>query len=157
MKLLTSTALSILLVSLASGVYGQELKSAVQFQRDRESVCTEDWTKRGVLDQGMYNYCIEQQSDAYSDLVSFHGQYSSQDWYSTHAFPYCYNEWTKRDVSNAQMIHYCLNEELEGVKDYQYYREQYDAATVDQVANQAMATFKSWNMVAYQIERHFEK
>lgn len=137
-------------------VLSGELKTAVEFQRDRESICTSEWTKRGVLDRSMYDFCITQHVEAYFDLAPFHRQYNDQGWYSDYAFPYCDGEWTKRGVSNATMILYCLNQELEGVRDFQYYMEQQDSKIVEQIANRAMATYKSWNMVAYEVKKHFD-
>lgn len=68
----------------------------------------------------------------------------------------CSSEWTKRGVSDATIIMFCLKNELEGVRDYQYYKEQHDSAAVDRIAPQALHTFKSWSMVAYQIEQEFD-
>jgi len=133
-----------------------ELKAAVNFQKDRETICTSEWTKRGELDREMHRYCITQHSEAYLELAPFHSQYKDQGWYSDYAFPYCDGEWTKRGVSDATMILYCLKQELEGVKDYQYYQKQHDSTEVDRIASRAMSTYKSWSMVAYELKQQFD-
>ena len=32
-------------------------------------LCREDWTKRGILDKGMYDYCMSKMHNAYTELV----------------------------------------------------------------------------------------
>lgn len=152
-------SVSLLFVTSAffsGAILGAELKSAAGFQTDRGSICTSEWTKRGVLDRSMYDYCIGQHVEAYSELVLFHEQHKNDGWYTEYAYPYCNGEWTKRGVSNATMMQYCLNQEIEGVRDYRYYLEQHDADVVNQIANRAMTAYKSWNMVAYQIKQQFD-
>jgi hypothetical protein len=156
MRNLASGTLVIVLALATSFAVGAELRSAAQFTRDKDQICTEKWTKRGVRDQNMWSYCMTQHTEAYAELAPFHRQYQAQSWYYTYALPYCNGKWTERDVSDATMIIYCLKNELEGQLDYNYYLGKEDATTVNRIANNALATFKSWQMVSYELDNHFK-
>ena len=131
------------------------LKSKEKYEKDSQQICYQKWNKRGELDRRMYNHCMEGQSDGYKDVKNLH-QYVDQSFYSNTAFPYCRDRWTKRGVANTRMMAHCLNKELEGIKDVMYYRKQYGEDQVNKIVGQAIAKFKSWNMAAYKVKRHFE-
>lgn len=131
------------------------LKTEQAYREDAHRICAEKWTKRGELDRRMYNHCMEQQADAYKDLVQLH-QYANQSFYSDVSFPYCSSRWTNRGVVDTRMIVHCLNQEVEGVKDVMYYRDQYGADQVNKIAAMALTQFKSWNMAAYKVKQHFD-
>lgn len=138
---------------LASGA--PSLKTEEQYRQDSHRICSEEWTKRGELDRRMYNYCMEQQSEAYQELLVLH-KYADQAFYADTAFPYCSKEWTKRGITNVRMTVYCLNQEVEGIRDVMYFREQYGESQVNAIVSSALSRFGSWRMAAYQVKRHFE-
>ena len=131
------------------------LKSREQFQEDSHQICLDKWTKRGEIDNRMFNHCMEGQMDGYSELLQLH-QYAEQSFYAGTSFPYCQNKWTKRGISDARMMAHCLNQEVEGIKDVMYYREQYAEEKVNQIAGSALSQFHSWNMAAYKVKQHFQ-
>ena len=141
----------------SSFLVAQELKTAAEFQSDRDKICSSEWTKRGVLDRRMYDYCIVGQTEAYFDLVVLHSQLSKiASNYSTVSYPYCEKNWTSRGVSDAKMMLYCLNQEMEGMKDVAYYAQQHGQEAVFRVAYQAIETYGSWNMAAYEVKKNFD-
>ncbi len=85
--------------------------------------CSEEWTKRGVLDQSMYQYCMQTQREGYENLKSLVSKYASQKWIQA-AINYSLEEWTKRDVTNFSMVHFTLNQITEGYEDIIYLSKQ---------------------------------
>ncbi|MBL4851899.1 MAG: hypothetical protein JKY90_06425 [Gammaproteobacteria bacterium] len=133
----------------------QSFKSKTEFQEDSRVLCKKQWTKRGKLDSRMYQYCIRQQKEAYSDLVSL-DRYADQQFYSSISFPHCTKKWTKQSVSDARMLAYCLNQEVEGEKDIAYIRKKYGSKQVDGIVIEALRKFGSMNMAAYKVKQYFE-
>ena len=131
-------------------------KSMARFREDRESICSSEWTTRGVRDERMYQYCLTQQEEAYVGLSSFHNKHSTDTWYTQYSYPYCDSEWTKREISDAKMILYCLNQDFEGYQNVQFYRGKYNALKVDQISSEALIDYRSWRMAAYEIEKYFD-
>jgi hypothetical protein len=41
--------------------------------------CKDKWTKRGVLDSGMFDYCMEDRSDGYSEANILYNKYKTVD------------------------------------------------------------------------------
>jgi len=132
------------------------LKSKSEYQSDSEQICAKDWTKRGELDQRMYDYCLGGQMDGYAELSEQVSQYGAQAFFTDVSYPYCANEWTERGVVNTRMIAHCLGQEIEGWKDVEYFRKQHGAGKVDVIVSGAITQYSSWNMAAYQVKNNFE-
>ena len=128
-----------------------KLKSRELYFQDSHVICSEKWTKRGELDNRMYDYCIEGQMEGYEDVKQYH-RYIDQEFYSQIAYPYCSKKWTKRSVVDTRMLAYCLEQEIEGIKDVMYYRERYDAEQVNNIVGRALSRYGSWNMAAYEVK-----
>lgn len=143
-------------VKQAPGNAVQPLKSQSEYKKDAHQICTQKWTKRGQLDNKMYNHCYEQQMEGYLELIQFH-RYADQDWYSKIAYPYCTKKWTKQGVADTRMIAHCLDQENEGIKDVMYYREQHGTEKVNQVVDYALNSHGSWNMTAYEVKKRFDQ
>ena len=58
-----------------SGVAQAEVLSFDGARADAQ--CREKWTRRGVLDDGMYQYCLGLQREGYENAVDLYGRYSS--------------------------------------------------------------------------------
>jgi hypothetical protein len=132
---------------------GVTIKSRADYSSDSQGICKEKWTKRGVLDSRMFNYCMRQQSEAYEDLRSLQKKYSTQKFYSEVAFPYCDSQWTKRGITDTRMLVYCLEHEVEGMKDVDNFRKQYGHERVNRIVADALGRYGSWKMVAYSLNR----
>jgi hypothetical protein len=142
-------------ISLTSLADVPDLKTKESYEKDSQQICYDKWNKRGDLDRRMYNHCMKGQIDGYDELKQLH-QYVDQSFYSGTAYPYCQDKWTKRGISDTRMMAYCLNKEVEGIRDVMYYRKQYNEDKVNQIVGRALVQFKSWNMAAYKVKRHFE-
>lgn len=133
------------------------LESEEKFREYSQIICHEEWSKRGELDHGMYNYCISTQREEYVKLHNIHKQYAEQYFYINFSYPHCMQSYTKRGISNARMIAYCLEQEIDGMKDYIYYREKYGDEKIRMIANDALEKYHSLRMVSYTIKRYLEE
>ena len=85
--------------------------------------CSEEWTKRGVLDQGMYQYCMKTEREGYANLKSLASKYASQQWIQS-AINFSMEKWTKRNVTQFSMVHFNLNKITEGYEALVYMSKQ---------------------------------
>jgi hypothetical protein len=81
--------------------------------------CSEQWTKRGVLDQSMYQFCMKLEREGYANLKSLSLKYASQKWIQS-AVNFSMEKWTKRNVTQFSMVHFSLNQITEGYEDLIY-------------------------------------
>ncbi len=133
-----------------------QLKSKADYTSDSNLICARNWTKRGELDQRMYDHCMEGQMEGYDKLKTLHA-FIGEEFYSKTAYPHCVKNWSKRGVVDTRMLSHCLDQEVESVKDLQYYREQYDAEQVNKIANRALYKYGSWKMTAYSVKQAIER
>lgn len=108
-------------VFIGSNVWAVNLPS--EASGNAAAHCKEEWTKRGVLDTNMYNYCMNQEHEGYLNLVSLARKYSNQSWIQN-ALNYSIKEWTNRGVRQDRMVHYELNKITEGYEDLVYMSKQ---------------------------------
>lgn len=115
-----------LMICLSSSIFGGAAHAAniPSLKSGNINVlCNEEWTKRGVLDQNMYQFCMKTQREGYESLKSLVSKYASQQWLQA-AIDYSIEEWTKRDVTNFSMVHFTLNQITEGYEDIIYLSKQ---------------------------------
>jgi len=86
--------------------------------------CRAKWTKLGVLQQDMYDYCVGQDLDGQKEIEFFQLQYSNNSWFSKFAYPACDQKWTKEGVKQLDMIAYCLKQEKDGIDELNYTKQQ---------------------------------
>jgi hypothetical protein len=112
-----------------------------------EEFCSSEWTKRGQLDNSMYQYCLRQELDGYQEFVFLAGKYKAQPWIQN-AINYSVKEWTKKGLRQDQMVAYTLKQITEGWEDLQYESKQPNFNK-----NKAAACTSKWapqyNMVTY--------
>jgi hypothetical protein len=48
--------------------------------QQQSAFCKKQWTKRDVLDQGMYQYCMGLQDDGYAKLEELATRYMEEPW-----------------------------------------------------------------------------
>lgn len=85
--------------------------------------CQEEWTKRGVLDQSMFNYCMKQQVEGYQNLSFLVQKYGSLPWIQK-AINYSVQEWTKKGSRQDNMVYYSLNKMIDGWEELSYQSKQ---------------------------------
>jgi hypothetical protein len=87
------------------------------------TLCTEEWTKRGVLNDEMFDYCMDKQHEGYQELVVQVAKYGDKPW-AQPLLDYLINKWTKRGARNDEMLAYSFHEETEGWEDVEYAKRQ---------------------------------
>lgn len=85
--------------------------------------CTEEWTKRGVLDQDMYAYCMRHLNDAYNKLATEAEKYKSLPWLQD-VVNDAVSEWTKRGMRDDEMVAYTVHGQIDAYLDLQYASQQ---------------------------------
>lgn len=88
-----------------------------------EQHCQSEWTKRGVLDQSMYDFCMNMEREGYDDFVELVDRYSDEPWINS-AVDYSLGQWTKRGVVQFSMVKFQLEQITEGFEDLVYLSEQ---------------------------------
>ena len=72
-KALFSAVCTISMIAAASATHA-EMSFDVNLAK---SFCEDKWTKRGVLDGNMFNYCMGQQTNGYAEAMYLHEKYKS--------------------------------------------------------------------------------
>ena len=85
--------------------------------------CKEKWTRRGILDTGMFNYCMDRQIEGYADLNSLISKYNHQKWIQT-AVDHSFKKWTNRSVTQWYMVYHELQKITEAHEDILYEMKQ---------------------------------
>lgn len=65
--------------------------------------CSEQWTKRGVLNEEMYRYCLQNQKDGYDQLTFEVNKYKDLDWLQA-VIDEAVKTWTKRGARQDEMV-----------------------------------------------------
>ncbi len=110
-------------ISISTAAIAQQLNIPSMESGNHRAHCTEEWTKRGVLDQSMFNYCMGKEAEGYRNLVALANKYRSMSWIQA-AVDHSLKEWTKRGVRQDSMVHYQLNKITEGHEDLVYMSKQ---------------------------------
>jgi hypothetical protein len=78
--------------------------------------CEDKWTKKGVVDQNMFNYCMDLQRQGYSEALQTIKKFKDQPWIQN----LIENEiitWTKKGSRNDEMIAYNLRLETDAFEE----------------------------------------
>ena len=59
-------------ISISSPAYSTEIVFDQQLAAD---YCTKRYSKRGVLDEGLFNYCMDRQTNGYLDALYLQEKY----------------------------------------------------------------------------------
>ena len=120
MKVAFYSCTTALVMSLALGSTAAQAAKIPSYDSGQPSEhCKEQWTKRGVLDNRMYEYCMKKQFEGYANLKILISKYSQQKWLQA-AVDHSVGKWTKRSVTQWNMVHYELNKITEAHEDIIY-------------------------------------
>lgn len=122
--------------------------------------CGDKWTKRGVLDQRMFDYCMKQQREGHQEALDLYARYSTGsdriaelDEIVAHAD----KKWGsgRRGEYQFDMVAYELEKQIEGYLDVQYLIETGGVpdSTVTACKRKWLKSKPEWNMVAYCMEK----
>jgi hypothetical protein len=86
--------------------------------KDMISLCKEKWSKRGVLDQGMFDYCMKQKEDSFQDL-NYLLKNSKDIPGLVGILQYAINKWYEKE--GWDMVLYEVNGQKDGYLDVEYF------------------------------------
>ena len=132
---------------------GNESASLPDFNNEKmTSLCTEKWSKRGVLDEGMFGYCMGRKKDSYGDLNYLLSQ-SSDIPGLNNILQYGINEWF--DSDGWDMVLYEVNKQKEGYLDVEYFMSNGGSEQQLQSCKDEWLTYNepNWRMVLYCLEK----
>jgi len=110
-------------------------------------LCKEKWTKRGVLDENMYNYCMTIQEEGYEEASAIYNEYKSQEWIDEVA-KFSLEKWTKKGITDYSMFAYALNTQKEGFLDLMYEIEQ-KSVTRSSIQKCTNEWYPQYSMIVY--------
>ncbi|WP_156471300.1 hypothetical protein [Polynucleobacter sinensis] len=85
--------------------------------------CREEWTKRGVLDQNMFNYCMKIETEGYQNLTFLVQKYGNLPWIQK-AIDSSVKNWTKKGSRQDNMVYFNLNQMIDGWEELKYQSSQ---------------------------------
>jgi len=117
-----------------------------------KSLCKEKWSKRGVLDQRMYDYCLGQDLDSYKDLQYLISQ-SSEIPGIGNILEFSIDKWYQSDA--WRMVRYEVDKQKEGFLDVEYMMSNGESLEKLNSCKSQWLKLDSpqWDMVRYCLER----
>ena len=88
-----------------------------------ERYCEKEWTKRGVLDREMYQFCLEGEYNGYQEAILLIQKYKSQPWIQQ-VIDNAIAEWTKAGVRVDSMVHFTISQNIDAWEDLVYESKQ---------------------------------
>jgi hypothetical protein len=85
--------------------------------------CKSEWTKRGQLDQQMYNFCVKQQNDGYAEALILIEKYKDQPWIQE-AINFSIAKWSKAGIRQDRMVKFSIKKIVDGWEDMVYESKQ---------------------------------
>jgi hypothetical protein len=114
---------------------------------EHKRLCDEEFTKKGVIDQRMVTYCIDEQQKGYQEVQFLIKKFENQKWIQD-AVNLAINEWTKKGLRNDRMVAHSLTRITDGFEELvlAYKKPGFNQSKYD-------ACFRNWgvdfNMVWY--------
>ncbi len=132
------------------------IKSENEAKKDFERYCKDSATKRGILDNAMYNNCYEYESSGYFELI-YTLKNNQYPWLSK-LLPKIIKSWTKRGVTQWRMVNFDVETEIDAYLDVKYMKEHQESSI--QKINSCYYIYKEdenvWNMTRHCIQnQHF--
>jgi len=116
------TQITLILIGLA-GTLVHAATIPTQASGNYAPYCQDEWSKRGVLDQRMYNFCMSKEAEGYQKLVVLVNKYRNIPWLQT-AINYSVSEWTKKGSRQDSMVYFTLNKIIDGWEELNYQSKQ---------------------------------
>jgi len=85
--------------------------------------CKSEWTKRGELDQRMYDYCMKREGEGYAEALILMEKYKNQPWIQD-VINFSIKEWTKAGVRQDSMVKFSMAKIIDGWEDMVYESKQ---------------------------------
>ena len=156
--LVSFAVLALLLLTLSKNVVTQihAADGALSVELDEQlasDYCEKSWSKRGELDQRMYNFCMKQQSDGLIELnvlLQNHGPGGAKGEVPnlSDVLDFAMAQWAKPREYQMNMVKFSVNQMIEGFLDVQYGYSQGEF-TDEMVNGCAEQWLPQWNMVHF--------
>ena len=78
--------------------------------------CEAEWTKKGVIDQRMANYCQEREREGYGNALQLIKKFENQKWIQD-AINHAVKEWTKKGMRQDSMVAHTLQKITDGFEE----------------------------------------
>ncbi|WP_148299336.1 hypothetical protein [Komagataeibacter kakiaceti] len=116
--------------------------------------CAEQWTKRGVLDQEMENYCVNEEREGYARLVETAQKIGGFSW-GKPLFDSQTAKWTKRGVVDYNEVNFVLSQDYDAYLDlkYAYSHEGINTSALAQAMDIASRSNSGISMIAFSYKR----
>jgi uncharacterized protein YecT (DUF1311 family) len=131
-------------------VAAQQVRLPTPESGNYEQFCTEEWTKRGVLDSRMFDACMRDQAEGDKTLARLAAKYSSLPWMQQ-VIDEAIEHWTKRGMRNEQIVAFVVSQQIDAYLDIVYLSE-HDGFHSDAMAGCSAKWTKqapNWGMIIY--------
>ena len=88
-----------------------------------KAYCAGEWTKRGVLNTEMFDYCVKEEREGHEQLVAIITKYADKPW-TQPLVDYHAREWTQKGNRQDRMVAAKMKDETEAYEDIAYEVEQ---------------------------------
>ncbi len=130
------------------------LKTQIEAKKDFDSYCRNKWTKRGVLDNEMFNYCYGIESEGYNNII-YKVKNNQYTWFDNLLYKII-QKWTQKGIIQWGMVDYELTTEVDAYLDIEYMKEHNEVSIQkvkfyeDEYKNSA----NIWSMTLFELKRH---
>jgi hypothetical protein len=150
---LLAIVVCVLMPLAAGGVFAQYAHTILipsEESGQHAALCKEHWTKRGFLDDGMYNYCLNHEHEGYLRLLEQTRANGFLPWFQG-TVNAAVNEWTKRGMRSDEMVAYVIDKQIDAFLDMKYFEKQSDfnKSIADQCTSEWTKDFQDWSMIKY--------
>lgn len=132
-----------------------EIKSQQALSVDSDSICRNESTSRGVLDEKKLSSCLTNHEKWIDEVVRLNRE-NREEFYTRASYPFCYERSTRRGTTNAGLMYICLESEVEAHKDVMYYLEKLGKEKVVPIVRSEIAKYGSWGMVKFKIKNELD-
>ena len=87
--------------------------------------CDDQWTKKGVINQKMSNFCVKQNTDGYNKALGIISKFANEQWIGD-ATKYAVEKWTKKGMRQDRMVAFELEQIADGFEEIQIASERND-------------------------------
>ena len=104
--------------------------------------CEEKWTKKGVVDQGMADYCVEGETRGFHKAVDIISKFSDQKWIEK-VTKHAVDKWTKKGMRQDSGVAYTLKKITDGFEEIEIasQRSDFDQKKLDKCYQQWQIKF----------------
>ena|GEM_PF-2516768 len=112
--------------------------------------CLDAWTKRGVVNYEMVNYCVSREHEGYAQLVTLLHRYGGYSWMQG-VLEKNITEWTKRGARTDSQVAYGVEREIDAFLNLKYRAEH--SGIKQGAANECLDRWSNgsiqWTMLEY--------